>query len=270
MFKRKPELVLSKTSLSEIRGLILDMDGVLWHDQEPIGDLPAIFGEIHRRGWKVSLVTNNATLSAAGYQEKLAGFSVQVAQDQIVNSAQATAAYLRELHPGGGKVFLIGENGLEHELAGQGFISSDQDPLAVIVGMDRELTYDKLKKAVFLIRSGAPFIATNGDRTFPTPQGQAPGAGAIVAAVQTASNCDPVIIGKPSPLMYRLALERMKTSPGDTLVVGDRLETDIAGAQSIGCQTALVLSGVTNLEQALAWKPAPDQIARDLSTLLGL
>jgi 4-nitrophenyl phosphatase len=138
----------------------------------------------------------------------------------------------------------------------------------VVVGIDRQLSYEKLCRATLLIRSGVPFIGANPDRTFPTPEGLIPGAGAILAAIETATSVKPLIMGKPSPAMYQLALERLGTSPAETLVVGDRLETDIAGAQVIGCRTALVLSGVTSEADAYAWQPPPDFIARNLASLV--
>jgi 4-nitrophenyl phosphatase len=255
---------------NSVRGLILDMDGVLWRDNTPIGNLPNIFHEIHRRGWQVILATNNATLSIDQYVDKLAGFGVRLSGDHIVNSARATAEYLYQRNPQGGAVFLIGEQGLALELLAKGFYQSEQNPVAVVVGLDRSITYAKLKTAGLLIRSGVPFIATNPDKTYPIPEGLAPGAGTFVAAVQAASDTKPIIIGKPEPEMYRQALHRMGLNPYQTLVVGDRLETDIAGAQSIGCLTGLVLSGASTEEQAANWQPAVDCIAPDLTSLLNL
>ena len=253
-----------------VEGLILDMDGVLWRDNTPIGDLPALFAEIRRRNLSVILATNNATLSADQYIEKLAKFGVFLEHWQVINSSQATADYLRQRYPKGGPVFVIGEQGLKIELAAQGFYESEQEPLAVVVGLDRTITYEKLKKAGLLVRAGAPFVATNPDKTYPTPEGLAPGSGVFVGAVQAASDVDPVIIGKPEPEMYRLALHRLGLRPDQVLVVGDRLETDIAGAQKLKCRTALVLSGVSTLDQAKIWHPAPDYIVENLSALLGL
>ena len=254
--------------ISKAEGLILDMDGVLWRDRQPLGDLTAIFREFTQRELKVMLATNNATLSADQYVEKLKGFGVTIEHKQIVNSSQATAHYLKRLYPDGGTVFIVGEEGLRLELGVQGFHPDDSNPVAVIVGMDRQLTYQKLRTACLLIRSGVTFIATNTDRTYPSPDGLTPGAGSIVAAVEAATDKRPIVVGKPSPEMYLIAMERMNTSPANTLVVGDRLETDIEGAQALGCLCALVLSGVTSLEHAYAWKPQPDCISADLTSLL--
>jgi 4-nitrophenyl phosphatase len=253
---------------SEIEALILDMDGVLWQDSEPIGELPAIFISIRKMGLKFAFVTNNATLTANQYVEKLSRFGVKAETDQIINSAQATAEYLKKIYPHGGSVYVIGEVGLLNTLADYGFHQSDREPLAVISGLDRDLTYDKLRRATLFIRQGSIFIGTNPDSTLPTPEGPIPGAGSILAALEVASGYRAIVIGKPHPEMYLLALARLDSSPAESLVVGDRLETDIAGGQAIGCQTALVLSGVTTESTARSWQPPPTFIAPDLTSLL--
>jgi HAD superfamily hydrolase (TIGR01450 family) len=255
---------------SAIRALILDMDGVLWRGPQPIGDLKSIFKRITIAGWKVAFATNNATRSIGQYVDYLKSFGLDVEPWQVINSATAAANYLHERFPDGGPVFIIGEQGLKEALAEHGFYPSNQGVMAVIAGMDRTLTYEKLRDATLLIRTGAPFIGTNPDHTFPTPQGLVPGAGSILAALMTASDVTPIIVGKPEPEMYRIALDRLNITPTEVLVVGDRPETDIIGAQAIGCPTALVLSGVTTIEQAKAWQPPPDIITQDLETLVNM
>jgi len=255
-------------SPKKIRALILDMDGVLWRDNQPIGDLPTIFAEINQLGWQVVLATNNATKSAQQFVEKLATFSVEIEPWQVINSAEATAHYLSQQHPQGGPVFVVGEEGLISTLAEKGFYVSDERPLAVIAALDHGLNYEKLRKATLFIRAGVPFIGTNPDRTFPTPEGQVPGAGSIIATLETASDVTALVIGKPNPAMYEFALERMGTTTEETLIVGDRLETDIAGAQRLGSPCALVLSGVTNEAQAWQWEPSPDMIVDNLTSVI--
>jgi 4-nitrophenyl phosphatase len=262
------KLTMKYSSFASIKGLILDMDGVLWRGEQPLGDLPNIFSTLIKKGYRTILATNNATLSAEQYLQKLARFGVQLEYWQVINSSQATAHFLHEQYPQGGPIFIIGEDGLIETVCQDGFYQANQNVLAVVVGMDRTLTYEKLSIATLLIRSGASFIGTNPDRSFPTPLGLVPGAGAILAALEVASGIKPVIIGKPAPEMYRLAMERLSLSPEETLVIGDRLETDIVGAQALGCCTALVLSGVTSYDESLKWKPAPDIITKDLTTLL--
>jgi 4-nitrophenyl phosphatase len=198
----------------------------------------------------------------------LASFGVHVEQWQVVTSAAAVTFYLTNQFPKGGPIYIIGEQGLIDACAAQGFYQSEIDAVAVVVGLDRKLTYEKLKIATLLVRSGIPFVGTNPDLTFPTPQGLVPGAGSILAALTAASSVIPTIAGKPEPTIYKIALERLALSPSQVLVIGDRPETDIAGAQKIGCHTALVLSGVTNQDQANSWKPAPDLIAPNLESII--
>ncbi len=254
-------------NLDAIKGLILDMDGVLWRGSETIGTLSAIFSRLYARGWQITLATNNATSTIPQYISRLNSYGVDVKPWQIVNSAIAVAQYLADRFPKGGPVFAIGESGLLNSLEERGFYHNNQEAIAVVVSMDRQLTYEKLRKATLLIRSGIPFIATNPDRTFPSPEGLVPGAGSILAALEAACDISPVITGKPSPAMYQIALSRLGLTPHAALVVGDRPETDIAGAQAIGCHTALVLSGVTSKDEAYTWQPAPDLIVEDLETI---
>jgi len=246
------------------------MDGVLWRGSEAIGDLKSMFVQIDKLGWKVIFATNNATRTIQQYVDVLSSFGVHAEPWQIINSATAVTYYLCSHFPNGGPVYIIGEQGILEACNQNGFYQSEEGVLAVIAGMDRELTYEKLKTATMLLRQGVPFIGTNPDLTFPTPQGLVPGTGSILAALTAASDVSPIIVGKPEPTMYRIALERLKILPEKALVVGDRPETDIAGAQMIGCHTALVLSGVTNADQAAAWRPSPDIIANDLQSILQL
>ncbi len=257
-------------SIKSIRALILDMDGVLWRGNEAIGNLHSIFENIKKIGRKVIFATNNGTRTIGQYVELLGSFGINVEPWQIVSSATASIEYLCRQFPNGGPVFIIGEQGIIEACAEHGFFQADKKALAVIVGLDHTLTYDKLQIATTLIRSGATFIGTNPDLTFPTPQGLVPGAGAILAALTAASGIKPIIVGKPEPTIYQIALERLKLPPQQVLVVGDRPETDMAGAQMIGCPTALVLSGVTDAVQAEAWRPAPNFIVKDLESLIDM
>ncbi len=259
-----------------IKGLILDMDGVLWTDDHPIGDLAAVFGRISDRGLKVCLATNNATRTPEQYLTRLDEFGVKGLQEwQIVTSAHALAHELEKRFPKKGGIYLIGEKGLAQALSELGFhpIGEDSwDPgkqiVAVAQGMDRAISFPKLRRACLLIRQGVPFYATNPDLTFPTPDGLIPGAGALTAALVASTGIQPIVVGKPAPFMLNLARERLKTSAPDTLVVGDRLETDIAGGQSAGYPVALVLSGVSTEQMARSWKPLPDFVTPDLAALV--
>lgn len=251
-----------------VKALILDMDGVLWRENEPIGDLPAIFARFDKAGLKVLCATNNATRTPAQYVEKLAGFGLQLKEEQIINSSMGVAYLLKKRFPQGGPVYIMGEIGLSTALQQAGFYHSEEPGLAVIGSMDRDITFWKMKRATLLIRSGIPFYFTNPDRTFPTPEGLIPGAGALLAALETASDVHPIIAGKPNTTLYDFALDRLGTKPAETMGVGDRLETDILGAQKAGCMTALVLSGISTQAEADAWQPHPDLVVDELSVLL--
>jgi len=255
-----------------IRGLILDMDGVLWKETQPIGDLAVVFAAISRRKLAVTVATNNAMKTVAQCRAKLNGFGVDLEPSQIITSAEATADTLAGAFSGG-SVFVVGERGLLQALEERGFEAvtdpkTDRSYVAVVVGLDRALTYLSLQKAATLVRAGAPFFATNPDKTFPTPEGLVPGAGAVLAAIAAASGSLPTVIGKPSPLLFQIAATRMQLAPESILVVGDRLETDVAGGQAFGARTALVLTGVSSEAEAQAWTPPPTMVAPSLGALL--
>lgn len=240
-------------SLTEARACIIDMDGVLWEGNRPLPGLVDFFAALRRRALPFVLATNNASQTPEQYVNKLAGFGVTVHRDEVLTSAQAAALYLRRRAPGGGRVFAIGEAGVIQALTEQGFTLTGLLEIGaeyVVVGMDRTLSWDKLTTATLNLRAGAVFVGTNPDRTVPTELGLGHGNGAILAALQAAAEVAPVIIGKPEPTMYQLALERLGTPAAATLAIGDRLDTDILGAHRAGLASALVLTGVSTAAEA--------------------
>ena len=248
------------------------MDGVIWKSDAPIGDLPSIFARIESRGLRYVFATNNGTKTPEEYRKKLVDLGVQAETWQIVTSAMGVAHLLAQSFPHGAKAFMIGEAGIREALEEKGFeilsVENAQEAQFFVMGIDRDITFEKMQEATLLVRRGIPFYATNPDKTFPTPRGEIPGAGAWISVITTATEVEPVIAGKPFPFMMELSLEILGTKNEETLVVGDRLETDIAAGQAVGCPTALVLSGVSTREQAEAWKPSPDVIAENLSELI--
>lgn len=252
-----------------IRTLMLDMDGVLWRDSQPIGDLPAIFKRIKDLGLNAVLATNNATRSTEQYLEKLSDLGVSLEPGQIATSGHACVYYLNSHYPKGTKVYVMGEPGLMKTIEDAGYELAESDVKAVIVGVDRSVSYKRIELASTLVRNGAEFLATNPDKTFPTPHGLIPGAGAIIAAVATAAETEPLFIGKPNRYLLDLALERVNGVMSEALMVGDRLETDILAAQNAGCKSCLVLSGVSTPEHVRTWKPLPDFVTADLTELVG-
>jgi len=254
--------------LGEIKALILDMDGVLWRENSAIGDLPWIFDRFTALDLRVILATNNGTRTPEQYIQKISSFGVNVKKEQIINSAMAVTHLLKKRFPNGGRVYILGEVGLSAALNEAGFFHAEENVIAVIGGMDRAIDFEKIKRATLLIRSGAAFYFTNPDKTYPTPEGLIPGAGSILAALEVASDVNAIIAGKPSPALFEFALERLGTAPEFTLVVGDRLETDILGGQRANCKTALVLSGVATIAEANLWRPKIDLILPELADLV--
>jgi 4-nitrophenyl phosphatase len=257
---------------SHIKSLIIDMDGVIWRSDAVIGDLAAIFNRIRARGLKFVFATNNSTKTSEQYVARLKEFGVDVEPWQVVTSSQAAAHALAQKFSPGTKVFMIGEDGLRIPLEERGFIvlALDDAPQAqaIVMGLDRAFSFQKAVEATLLVRNGVPFYATNPDKTFPTPRGLIPGAGAWYSVVTTATDVFPIVAGKPFPFLMELSMEKLGTSNEETLVIGDRIDTDIAGGQAVGCPTALVLTGVSTREQAENWQPEIDIIAEDLETLI--
>lgn len=257
-----------------IRGLVLDMDGVLWHGDRALLGLNELFAALARLELPFVLATNNATKTVAQYVQKLARFDVRVRPEQILTSPGATAGYLRQRYPEGTPVYVVGEVGLRQTLLDAGFrVIGPADVRAggaaeVVVGglVTDTLSYELLALGSLLVRRGAAFVATNYDLTYPSEIGELPGAGAVLSVVASASGVQPTVVGKPHPAMFAEALRRLSTQPGETLMVGDRLETDIEGAAAAGLKTALVLTGVS--QRGDIERVAPDYIFGDLLELV--
>lgn len=258
-----------------IKSLILDMDGVIWRDNDPIGNLPEIFNRISDLGLKFAFATNNGTRTPEQYVARLAKYGVHVFANQIVTSSLTLAHLLKRQFPFGGNIFVIGEGGLVEALTTCGFnlvttgeVGNQTDICAVVMGIDRGISFNNIAEAALLVRRGIPFYGTNPDLTFPTPRGEIPGAGAWISVVSIATNVTPIFAGKPAPELLNLARETLGTLEVETLVVGDRLSTDIAGGQAARMPVALVLTGVSTEAEALEWKPKINFIAQSLETLI--
>jgi 4-nitrophenyl phosphatase len=256
-------------SLRQIDSLVVDLDGVLWRGPQMLPGVKAFFDQVQDNGLKLLLASNNSTARPDAIRQRLERVDVQVPNQAILTSAIATAGYLKRTLPPGAKILMIGEDGLEHALIQAEFTLVDQadDAQAVVVGMDRAATYDKLAEATLAIRSGAAFVGTNPDRTFPTPRGLVPGNGSLLAAIEAATDTAPTVVGKPETLYFELALETLGSRPGSTMMVGDRLDTDIEGGQRAGLKTGLVLTGVTDQSGLDASQIKPTWVFPDLASL---
>ena len=240
-------------SLNDIDALIIDMDGVLWHGNRPQEGLEVFFAGLRQREIPFVLATNNASLTPAEYVAKLAGFGVEVAQQEILTSGTATAVYLSQRYVAEQtRLFVIGSSGLIEPLQERGFILTElyePDVDLVVCGLDRELSWDKLASACYALQAGAGLIASNGDTSLPTERGFAPGNGAVLAAITAATNHKPLIIGKPEPILYQQAMQVLGSSKARTVALGDRLDTDILGAVHAGIRSIFLLSGISTREE---------------------
>jgi 4-nitrophenyl phosphatase len=259
-------------SFSNIRALIIDMDGVLWHGDQPQEGLNDFFQALRELNLPFVLATNNASMTAEQYLDKLAKMGVAVTTKEILTSGMATALYLsKHYHPDHTRAFVIGGLGARQPLLDLGFTltglyetKADQRAHLVICGLDRELSWDKLATATLNIRAGAYFIGTNGDTSLPTEHGVTHGNGAILAALQAATGVSPTIIGKPEPIIYQQAMELLGVDMDYTIAIGDRLDTDILGAVRTGIRSVLVLSGITREEDLKYVDYAPDWVVPDI------
>ena len=255
-----------------LKTILLDMDGVIWRGYEPILDIKELFDRIEQLGCQAFCITNNATETVEGYLKKLKKFNVDLDPTQMLTSAEATVWYLSENIPPGGSIYVIGEEGLKETIARKGFnvttLAESEEVDAVVVGLDFNINYQKIFLAANLIRDGVLFIGTNPDKTFPGPLGFYPGAGSIISPVEAASGITPIIIGKPEKYLYQLALKISGSRPDETLMIGDRLETDILGAQRAHLRTGLVLTGIASRKDGENWEPGVDIIGETALEIL--
>jgi 4-nitrophenyl phosphatase len=269
MIEREPQTQPGgHNSPHSIKAFIIDMDGVLYRGKERLPGARAFLRRLQQDHVPYVLLTNNSTQTVAQYVDKLSQMGIDVAPERIMTSALATALYLAGRAQPGTRMYMIGMDGLAEALHEQGFVITDESPEYVVVGLDRGVTYEKLSTAALAIRAGATFVATNPDRTLPTERGEEPGVGAILAALEAATDVQPVVIGKPQPGAIEMALKRLKTAPGETAMLGDRLETDILGGASAGLPTILVLTGVTSRADLAHSQIQPDLVFDDLEQLL--
>jgi 4-nitrophenyl phosphatase len=253
-----------------LRGLILDMDGVLWEGNTALPGMQDFFRFLRDRGIRFLLATNNASLTPESYVNKLGRMGVAAETAEILTSAMATAEYLKKTARPGERVYVIGEEGLIRAVEGAGLQVTGPDSLDaryVVCGMDRKLSWDKLACATINIRNGARFLGTNGDVTFPTERGITHGNGAILAALSAASGVRPTVIGKPSPAMMRIAVRKLGLPKARIAAVGDRLETDILGAAAVGLKSILVFTGVTHRKDLRKSRIRPTWVFADLPAL---
>lgn len=251
--------------------LLLDLDGVVYTGPRAVPHAVESLAAAHAAGTRLAFVTNNASRPPSSVADQLRGFGLSVVPADVVTSAQAGARVLAGLVPAGAKVLVVGGQGLYEAVSERGFVAvedASELPAAVIQGFSPQVGWQRLAQATYALRSGAAYVATNTDLTIPTAEGTAPGNGLLVSVVARASGVEPVVAGKPEPPLMMESVER--TGAVAPLVVGDRLDTDIAGAVRSGLPSLLVLTGVCGPAELLAAGPGerPTYLAADLRGLL--
>ncbi len=239
--------------IAAVDAFIIDMDGVLYRGAQAIPEAQPFLATLDRLGIPFMMATNNATQTPDDYVTKLDGMGIPIRPDQVFTSALATGDYLRANYDRGTSVYVVGMAALREAVYGDGyFVEAGADAELVVSGADFELVYETLRVACLAIRGGADYVATNADTTFPTPEGLVPGAGSLVAALVASGGKDPVVVGKPSPVMVERSLAQLGTTAERTVMLGDRLDTDILAGERAGCRTVLVTTGISSVEDIAA------------------
>jgi NagD protein len=233
----------------EIRSWLMDMDGVLVHEEQAIPGADRFLAALQERGTPYMLLTNNSIYTRRDLAARLRASGLEVPEESIWTSALATAKFLEDQRPGG-SAFVIGESGLTTALHSSGYTMTERAPDYVVLGETRTYSFERITQAIRLVADGARFIATNPDPTGPTPQGPLPATGSVAALISRATGIDPYYVGKPNPLMMRSALNALDAHSETTAMVGDRMDTDVVSGLEAGLHTILVLTGVTTAEQA--------------------
>jgi 4-nitrophenyl phosphatase len=268
--------------------LLVDLDGVVYRGAAPVPGVAAVLAARAAAGDDIVYVTNNAMWYRADYVTRLASMGAPVSPDRIVSSARAAALYLAEQSPRPACALVVGAAGLVHELrdagievmlsaeAAERWTVNGRDAAAatrgvdtVVVGLDPEFTYARLAVAAEAIRAGARFVATNRDPVYPQEHGLMPGAGAVVAAIETASGVEPVSIGKPGPLLLEVAAHALGRPVTEAVMIGDSLITDIPAAIAVGARSVLMLTGISTEAELAATPPdrRPTEVASNAAEL---
>lgn len=246
------------------RGYLLDLDGTIYRGNEVIPEAVTFIRELRKANIPFLYLTNNSSATPEHVAQRLTDMGIETAAEEVYTSSMGAAAFLQERYPAGTDVYAIGEAGLHAALAEIGCRQVSEGANVVITGIDREFSYEKLATAATAIRNGALFLATNRDPALPTERGLMPGNGSLVAAIATASDVEPIVIGKPERVLVDYALERLGTKREETLIVGDNLLTDIGAGANSGLDSLLVFTGYSREEDLAASKWQPTHLAQDL------
>jgi NagD protein len=248
---------------------LTDMDGVLVHENQALPGAAEFLQRLVDRQRRFLVLTNNSIFTPRDLAARLARSGLRVPEEAIWTSALATAVFLADQLPHG-SAYVIGEAGLTTALHEVGYTLTDTDPDFVVLGETRTYSFEAITKAIRLIGSGARFIATNPDVTGPSAEGPLPATGSVAALISRATGRDPYFVGKPNPMMFRSALNRIEAHSENTAMIGDRMDTDVVAGIEAGLETILVLTGSTRLEQIDRYPYRPSRILNSIQDVLEL
>jgi NagD protein len=254
-------------SHNEIDCWLTDMDGVLVHENQPIPGAAELIQQWTDQGKPFLVLTNNSIFTPRDLSARLRASGLIVPEEAIWTSALATADFCASQMPGG-SAFVIGEAGMTTALHEAGFIMTETDPDYVVIGETRNYSFEAITKAIRLINSGSRFIVTNPDATGPSAEGALPATGAIAALIEKATGRSPYIVGKPNPMMFRSAMNRIGAHSENTAMIGDRMDTDIVAGIEAGLHTILVLTGISDRRVIDRYPFRPDQVIDSVADLL--
>jgi len=250
-----------------ITSWLMDMDGVLVHEEAAVPGAAEFLAALRERGLPFLVLTNNSIYTRRDLSARLRASGLEVPEESIWTSANATARFLDDQRPGG-SAFVIGEAGLTTALHQIGYTLTERDPDYVVLGETRTYSFERITQAIRLIGRGARFIATNPDPTGPSLQGPLPATGSVAALISRATGVEPYYVGKPNPLMMRSALNAIDAHSETTAMIGDRMDTDVVAGLEAGLETILVLSGVATREAAERFPFRPSRIVDSVADLV--
>ena len=252
---------------SHITHWLTDMDGVLWHEGEPLPGAVELIGKWTVAGTPFLVLTNNSIYTPRDLAARLQAGGLEVPEERVYTSALATADFINSQLPRG-KAFVIGEAGITTAMHEIGYVMTEVNPDYVVLGETRNLSFDSLTKAVRLIGRGARFIATNPDVTGPSAEGPLPATGAVAALITAATGREPYIVGKPNPMMFRSAMRKIGAHSESTGMIGDRMDTDVVAGIEAGLHTVLVRTGISDDAEIAKYPFRPTEILNSVADLL--
>ena len=250
----------------EIHSWLMDMDGVLVHEEQAIPGAARFLDLLTRRGTPFLVLTNNSIYTRRDLAARLKASGLEVPEEAIWTSALATATFLQDQRPGG-SAFVIGEAGLTTALHSAGYTMTERAPDYVVLGETRTYSFERIARAIRLIVDGARFIATNPDATGPSPDGPLPATGSVAALISRATGVEPYYVGKPNPMMMRSALNVLDAHSETSAMVGDRMDTDVISGLEAGLETVLVLTGVATREETERFPFRPSRVVESIADL---